>query len=340
MTGTAGSTTNVKPLTFRSTLYPDKDLLLKKLLSLLIPAALVLAACGSGSNEIAATVDSTTEITAGEVEDLMDPGDSATVPKQQFADFLDFQIKWTIIENAAESDYGITFTEDEIAAEADRVVELNLTEGQTREEFLAENEVTEAFLHNVALQQLIAADLRVALEAEVEVESPTQETVDAQMENAVLALTEVCAKHILVETEDEANDVLVRLEEGEAFEDLAMELSTGPTGENGGDLGCSSPADYVPEFTDAILAAEIDVPTEPVETQFGFHVILVYDRTDPAPEDIPTEEDIIDSFQQTAVDQAFSEWFPAAFAVAVVEVNEKFGTWQTDPVAGVVAPVE
>ena len=107
---------------------------MKKLLSLLIPAALVLAACGSGSNEIAATVDSTTEITAGEVEDLMDPGDSAAVPKQQFADFLDFQIKWTIIESAAESDYGITFTEDEIAAEADRVVELNLVEGQTREE--------------------------------------------------------------------------------------------------------------------------------------------------------------------------------------------------------------
>jgi parvulin-like peptidyl-prolyl isomerase len=311
---------------------------LKKLLSLLIPAALVLAACGSGSNEIAATVDSTTEITAGDVEGLMDPGDSATVPKQQFADFLDFQVKWTIIESAAESDYGITFTEDEIAAEADRVVELNLIEGQSREEFLSVNEVTEAFLHNVALQQLIAADLRVALEAEVE--SPTQETVDAQMENAVLALTEVCVKHILVETEGEANDVLVRLEEGEAFEDLAMELSTGPTGENGGDLGCSSPADYVPEFTDATLAAEIDVPTEPVETQFGFHVILVYDRTDLAPEDTPTEEDIIDSLEQTAVDQAFSEWFPAAFAVAVVEVNEKFGTWQTDPVAGVVAPVE
>jgi len=311
---------------------------LKKLLSLLIPAALVLAACGSGSNEIAATVDSTTEITAGEVEGLMDPGDGATVPKQQFADFLDFQIKWTIIEDAAESDYGITFTEDEIAAEADRVVELNLTEGQSREEFLAVNEVSEAFLHNVALQQLIGADLRVALEAEVE--SPTQETVDAQMENAVLALTEVCAKHILVETEDEANDVLVRLEEGEMFEDLAMELSTGPTGENGGDLGCEPASGYVPEFTDATLAAEIDVPTEPVQTQFGFHVILVYDRTDPAPEDIPTEEDVIDSLQQTAVDQAFSEWFPAAFAVAVVEVNEKFGTWQTDPVAGVVAPVE
>jgi len=304
---------------------------LKKLLSLLILAALVLAACGGGSNEVAATVDSTTEITAGDVEGLMDLGDDATVQKQQFADFLDFQIKWTIIEGAAESEYGITFTEDEIAAEADRVIELNLIEGQTREEFLSVNEVTEAFLRNVALQQLIAADLRVALEAEAE--PPPQEAVDAQMEN-IDSVTQVCTGHILVETEDEANDVLVRLEEGEAFEDLAIELSIGPSGPNGGDLGCSSPTDYVTEFADATLAAEVGVPTEPVETEFGFHVILVSERT------VPTEEEIISGLKQTAVNQAFDAWFPASFAVAVVEVNEKFGTWQTEPAVGVVAPVE
>jgi len=331
MTGTAGSTTNVKPLTFRSTLHPDKDLLLKKLLSLLILAALVLAACGSGSNEIAATVDSTTEITAGDVEGLIELGDDATVSKQQFADFLDFRIKWVIIESAAAEDFDITFTEEEVAAEADLIVEANITEGTTREEFLAANEVTEEFLLNAAHQQLIAADVRIALEADLE--PPAQEAVDSQMEN-IDGLTQVCTKHILVDTEDEANDVLTRLEEGEAFEDLAIELSVGPSGPNGGDLGCAAPSGFVPEFADATLSAEVGVPTEPVQTEFGFHVILVSERT------VPTEQDIIDGLNRTALEQAFNAWFPEAFAAALVVVNERYGTWQTDPAAGVIPPVE
>lgn len=160
------------------------------------------------------------------------------------------------------------------------------------------------------------------------------------MESAIPSLTQVCAKHILVETEDEANDVLVRLEGGDSFEDLAAELSIGPSGPAGGDLGCEPATAYVPEFSEATLVADIDVPTKPVQTDFGFHVILVSERTEPAPEDLPTEQDIIDGLNQAALDQAVAAWFPATFALAVVEVNEKFGTWQSAPVAGVLPPVE
>ena len=220
---------------------------MKKLLSLLILVALALAACGSGG-EIAATVNSTSEITAANVEALMDPADGAKVSKQQLADFLDFTIKWTIIEEAAASEFGITFTEEEIGVEADEIIATNVTDDSTREEFLATNEVTEEFLQNVAHQQLIAGDVAIVLEADLE--EPAQEDVDAQLETAIRGLTEVCGSHILVETEDGANDVLVRLDEGESFEDLAMEVSLDPgSGAAGGDLGCAPVGRYVPEST-------------------------------------------------------------------------------------------
>lgn len=312
---------------------------MKKLLSLLILSALVLAACGSGSNVVAATVDSTTEVTVGEVEDLIDPADDAKVSKQTFADFLGFKIQWIIIEDAAEAEFGVAFTEDEIAAEADEIIETNVTDGTTREEFLETNEVTEEFLQNVAHQQLIDGEVRVELESELE--PPSQEDIDAQMEQQILALTEVCASHILVETEDEADDVLVRLDEGEAFEDLAAELSTDTgSGAEGGDLGCSPPSRYVPEFADATVSAEVDVPTEPVETEFGFHVILVHERTEPEPEDLPTEAEITEGLNANAMSQIVNTWFIGRLEAAEVEVNEDYGTWQTDPVPGVAAPAE
>ena len=84
-----------------------------------------------------------------------------------------------------------------------------------------------------------------------------------------------CASHILLETEEAANDVIALLDEGGDFAELAMEFSTGPTGPNGGDLGCADPSGYVVEFAEAITDAPVGTIIGPVETQFGFHVITV-----------------------------------------------------------------
>lgn len=312
---------------------------MKKLFSLLVVFALVLAACGSGSSEVAATVDGTSDVTVGYVNGLMDNGDDATVTKQQFADFLGFAIQWIVIEDSAMEDYDVSFTEEEIEAEADSIYEANVEPDISREDFLATNQVTNEFLLNVAHQQLIDRDVRVALEGDLP--RPAQEDIETQMEAAVVALTEVCASHVLVETEEEASDVLDRLDAGESFEDLAIELSldTG-SGAAGGDLGCASPAGYVPEFQEATLTAEIDEVTDPVETQFGYHVILVYERTEPAAGDLPSEDDIIDTINTTVLGQAVNSWFLSVLAEATIEVNEKYGTWQTEPTPGVVAPTE
>ena len=89
---------------------------------------------------------------------------------------------------------------------------------------------------------------------------------------------EVCARHILLETQEDAQNILSELEQGTDFAELAKEHSTGPSGPNGGDLSCFGRGQMVPPFEEAAFAAEIDKPTDIVETQFGYHVVLVYER--------------------------------------------------------------
>jgi len=171
-----------------------------------------------------------------------------------------------------------------------------------------------------------------------DIEAPSAEDIEAQRASAYDSLTEVCVSHILVETEAESNDVIDRLTAGEEFSDLAMELSTDTgSGAEGGDLGCTSPTRYVPEFMDATLEAEIDVPFGPVESEFGFHTVLVMERTFPTDEELPTDEEIIESTRNAELPQVLSNWIGGHLDSAEVTVNEKYGTWQTNP-AGVVPP--
>lgn len=91
----------------------------------------------------------------------------------------------------------------------------------------------------------------------------------------------VSAKHILVATEDEAKSIKEEIENGTiSFTDAAMKYSTCPSKEQGGALGEFSRGMMVPEFEDAAFNAEIGVVTEPVKTQFGYHLITVDSKND------------------------------------------------------------
>lgn len=304
---------------------------MKKLVSLVVLGALVLAACGSGSNVVAATVDET-DVKVGEIDSLMDL-DGATATKEDFARFLTFQIQWLIVNAAADADFGIVISDEDAAAEADALYEEFAEEGETREDFVASRGFTEEFLQNIARQRLIDTALREEFTGDVA--EPTQEEVDAAREDAVLAGTSVCASHILVETEEEAQDILTRLEDGEDFGELAVELSTDGSGANNGELGCVSPSQYVGPFAEAVMVAPIgEVYSEIVESEFGFHVILVTERTDPAEEDIPTDEDLIAALKEQALGVMIEEWFLTSLENADVSVVEEYGTWVPTPPTG------
>lgn len=90
---------------------------------------------------------------------------------------------------------------------------------------------------------------------------------------------QVCASHILLKTEDDANAVIKDLQNGADFAQEAKDKSTGPSAPQGGDLGCFSQNQMVKPFADAAFAAKVGKVVGPVKTQYGYHVILVTKHT-------------------------------------------------------------
>lgn len=86
-------------------------------------------------------------------------------------------------------------------------------------------------------------------------------------------MSTVRASHILVDHEHEAQDLLKKISEGESFADLAQKFSKCPSGQQGGDLGQFGKGQMVPEFEQAAFSMEVGQTSDPVRTQFGFHLI-------------------------------------------------------------------
>lgn len=112
---------------------------------------------------------------------------------------------------------------------------------------------------------------------------------------------EVHARHILLKTEAEANDVIKKLKAGADFGKLAAEVSTdtGSAKQNGGDLGWFKKDDMIPAFSNAAFSMKKgEVSSTPVKSQYGFHVIQVLDtRTDP----VPSLDSVKDKIRQALI---------------------------------------
>lgn len=89
---------------------------------------------------------------------------------------------------------------------------------------------------------------------------------------------EVRASHILVKTEDEANKVYDEIVAGKDFATAAAEYSQCPSAANGGDLGFFSRGMMVKPFEEAAFALEKNILSKPVQTQYGWHLIIVTDK--------------------------------------------------------------
>jgi parvulin-like peptidyl-prolyl isomerase len=134
---------------------------------------------------------------------------------------------------------------------------------------------------------------------------------------------QMCSSHILLDTEEEALAAIERLDAGEDFAALAAELSTGPSGPGGGDLGCVDPASFVVEFVEG--AALVDPPgvSAPVQSEFGWHVIEVrsFDAT-------PSEDPAV--IQNAVFPSAEFIALQASVLAREVTINPIYGTWDTE----------
>ena len=119
-----------------------------------------------------------------------------------------------------------------------------------------------------------------ALLTDVAAKAATDEAEHKAYDEAAKAqppVPEVHARHILVPTEDEAKAALARVKKGEDFAKVATELSKDPGGE-GGDLGWFTKDKMVPEFADAAFKMEPGQISDPVKSQFGWHIIKVEEK--------------------------------------------------------------
>jgi peptidyl-prolyl cis-trans isomerase C len=115
--------------------------------------------------------------------------------------------------------------------------------------------------------------------------------------------TEYNASHILVETEEEAQAIKAELDGGADFSDTAKAKSTGPSGPNGGNLGWFSDGAMVAEFQSAVNSLSAGQISEPVQTQFGWHVIILNEsRKKSAPELDTVRDELLQKLRQDALE--------------------------------------
>lgn len=93
-------------------------------------------------------------------------------------------------------------------------------------------------------------------------------------------MTTASASHILVESEEFCQDLIDKIKQGEDFSELAKQHSKCPSGQRGGDLGQFGPGQMVPEFDTVVFNEEVGIPHGPVKTDFGFHIVLITERSD------------------------------------------------------------
>jgi peptidyl-prolyl cis-trans isomerase C len=179
------------------------------------------------------------------------------------------------------------------------VIDMLLVATAANEQKIGDSEAFKArlaFLRNKALMEsLLDQTAKAAL---------TPEAMKKLYDEAIKSMAgqqEVRARHILVETEAEAKEILAKLRAGGDFAALAKEHSKDPGSADGGDLGFFTKDQMVPEFADMAFKLKPGDISEPVKTQFGWHIIKVEEKRD---RPVPPFERVKDQIEQYLVRQA------------------------------------
>ncbi len=288
------------------------------LIGLLAAIAVVASACGvtRGAGDPAATVQLSTgdsvEVSSAELDQILvsiessprfiESAFSGTMPPGIEAQLLTTLVIEKVIdsllseEGATTSDASIETERLSLRGDVGRLFE----DEAVTEEVVAELDPYLASLARIRAKQATLGEILFADQPEPEM------------------VTLPCTSHILVATETEADDLIEQLSNGGDFATLATELSLDPgSGAQGGSLGCSDPERFVPEFRDAVLAGAEGELLGPIETQFGFHVIVIDGF-----ETSPASGTDASTLASTRIGETLN-------ALPAVEVNPQIGFWDT-----------
>jgi peptidyl-prolyl cis-trans isomerase C len=205
------------------------------------------------------------------------------------------------------------------AAALSAVIEIRLMAAEAEERGLASGDdfqrrmdmLRQRALHSAFIDQEIAGMV-------------TDEAVRARYDQQVAAMpasNEVRARHIIVASEEEAAAIIEELNAGGDFEEIAKEKSTDGAAAQGGDLGYFASGQMVPEFEEAAFALDVGAhSTEPVQTQFGWHVIKVEDKRAQEP---PAFDQVQQQFRSLLLREAYFETVTALREAAEVDIADE-----------------
>lgn len=174
---------------------------------------------------------------------------------------------------------GVPDSEDLRSAVREEVIRREVLAAEAKKKGLDKNAFVQAQIDLARQAVLISAYMQEYVRSH----PVTDEMAKQEYESIKTRLgsKEYKSRHILVEKEDEAKDIIARLQKGEKFEDLAKQSKDPGSKERGGDLGWSAPTAYVKPFADALVKLDKGAFTpQPVRSDFGYHVIKLEDVRD------------------------------------------------------------
>lgn len=202
---------------------------------------------------------------------------------------------------------------------------------------LVDQLIMETLLLQEAAKQKLADDPQIKLQLEMMQDNllagsvvrkmlsenaPSEEAIKKEYDTAVAAMKgkEYKASHILVDSEAKAKEIIEELNKGAKFSELAKTKSSDSSAANGGDLGWFAPSMMVPPFAQATAKLEKGKYTEqPVQTQFGWHVILLEDTRDATP---PSLEELKPQIAQMLQSKVVNDYLEKLKSGAKIEVKE------------------
>lgn len=280
------------------------------ILVLVLLLAVSVTGCTSTEKEVVAKV--------GDVEITKDDFYNLLV-EQYGAEALDAMISEKIIEAEIKKS-NVEVTQEEIDAEygkmeeyyggADVLANTMLQYNMTKEDMM------ENIKQNLSMKKLVGADVVITDEEIAEFYEANGEIFNKA--------EKVNASHILVKTEELANEVLGKLDAGESFEELALEYSEDGSAANGGNLGFFGRGDMVEPFDKAAFSLPIGEISQPVQSQFGYHIIKVNEKTEATEGSLETnKEEIKEMILESKIPEAFTAWYEAKLAEYKVVNNLK-----------------
>lgn len=243
-----------------------------------------------GGKETVATVNGT-KITKDDLyNELVSLGGTST---------LDNMITMELIDQAA-ADANVTVTEEDVNAEIESL-KTQFGGEEMLNTALAQSGMT---LDDLKENTEVQVKIRKILEPQTTVTDEDISTYYEENKDSFATPEQVRASHILVATKEEADEIKKELDEGADFATLAKEKSTDSSASNGGDLGFFGEGDMVEEFEKAAFSLDINEISEPIKSDYGYHIIM---KTDYKEATNPTLEDKKEEIREILVDQQVSE---------------------------------